>query len=167
MRLASADVAAPFVVDVLARDGSAWVRASTDSMTPLLRAGDRLRLVSVDPTRIRPGDLVAYRRGAHLIVHRVLLADAAGLVTKGDALPGRDAPVGWEAVVGRVVALTDTGHRAHDLTGVGWRLVGRATARLSRLAEVVAAGGAPPTGWRRVGWMLARLPVHVLARAVR
>lgn len=165
MRLASADVAAPFVQDVLARDGSAWVRESTDSMTPLVRAGDRLRLAPIDRAHVHPGDVVAYRRGPHLIVHRVLACDAAGVVTKGDALPSRDEPVPWHAVVGRVVTLTaGAGGRQHELTAFPWPLLGRLVAWLSRLAEAV---GAKATPWRRAGWLLARLPVHVIARVAR
>jgi hypothetical protein len=164
MRLASADVAAPFVQDVLARDGAAWVRESTDSMTPFVRSGDRLRLAPIDPVHIRPGAVVAYRRGAHLIVHRVLACDANGVVTKGDALPSRDAPVPWAAVIGRVVTLAAAGDRQHDLTAFPWPPLGRLVAWLSRLAETV---GAEATPWRRAGWVLARLPMHVIARVAR
>jgi hypothetical protein len=163
MRLASADVAAPFVLDVLARDGSAWVHEVSESMAPLVRAGDRLRLAPIDRARVRPGDLVAFRRGDLLIVHRVLACDAAGLVTKGDALPRRDATVPWEAVVGRVVTIADARGRLLDLTGLPWRPVGRLLAWSSRLAEAASAA----TPWGRAGWVLARLPAHVLARVAR
>lgn len=163
MRLASAGVAAPFVQDVLARDGSAWVRESTDSMTPLVRAGDRLRLAPIDRAHVHPGAVVAYRRGAHLIVHRVLACDATGVVTKGDALPSRDEPVPWQAVIGRVVTLADAGGRQHELTVFPWPLFGCLVAWLSRFAETV--GEATP--WRRAGWLLARLPMHVIARVAR
>src|SRR5687767_15857078 len=105
MRLASADVAAPFVLDVLARDGSAWVRELSESMAPLVRAGDRLRLAPIDRARLRRGDLVAFRRGGLLVVHRVLEHHAGGVVTKGDALALRDEGIPWEALVGRVVTL--------------------------------------------------------------
>jgi hypothetical protein len=160
MRLASAEVAAPFVLDVLARDGSAWVREVSDSMAPLIRAGDRLRLAPIDRARVRAGDLVAFRRGSLVIVHRVLARDAAGLVTKGDALPWRDEAVPWNAMVGRVVAIADARGRVVDLTAWPWRPVGRLLAWSSRLAEAAAP-------WSRAGWVLARLPAHVLARVGR
>jgi hypothetical protein len=159
MRLASRDVATPFVHDVLAHDGSVWVRESSDSMAPLVRASDRLRLVPLDGARIRPGQLLAYRRGAHLVVHRVLTTSRTATVTKGDALPERDAPVGRQAILGRVVAVVGAGERVHDLTRLRWRIAGRLVAWCSRLAEAVSGS--------RIAWALARLPVHVLARLAR
>lgn len=160
MRLASADVAAPFVLDVLARDGSAWVRESSDSMAPLVRAGDRLRLAPIDRARLHPGDLVAFRRDAVLIVHRVLECHAAGVVTKGDALSRRDEAVGWESLVGRVVTLENARGAHTDLTAFPWRRLGRLLAWCSRRAEAMSS----TTSWGRVGWVLTRLPAHVLAR---
>lgn len=164
MRLASADVAAPLVVEILAGGGFAWVRESTDSMAPLVRAGDRLRLAAVDRAHVRPGDVVAYQRGACLVVHRVLACDERGVVTKGDALPERDEPVDWETVVGRVVTVA-AGGKLREVTGFPWPLVGWLLAILSRLGEAAApaAGGR----WRLLAWRLSRAPVHIVARMVR
>lgn len=161
MRLASADVAAPFLLDVLARDGMAWVRESTDSMAPLVRAGDRLQLAPVERGRIRPGDLVACRVEARLIVHRVLTRDASGVVTKGDALPARDGALPWGAVVGRVVAMAGENGRVHDLTAFPWPALGRVLARLSPVGD-----GPSGTGGG-AGGMLARAVAHLVARVIR
>ena len=165
MRLASADVAAPFVPDVLAREGSAWVRESTDSMAPLVRAGDRLLLAPIDRRSVRGGDLVAFRGDARLIVHRVVARGRAGVVTKGDALPSRDTEVPWTELVGRVVSLTDVRGRVHDLGSPAWSLVGRLVGRLSVLAEAFASP--PERWWRRAGWVMLRLPVHLFAWLLR
>jgi hypothetical protein len=40
------------------------------SMVPFLRAGDRVRIVGVEPRDLRLGDLIAFWRGEDLIVHR-------------------------------------------------------------------------------------------------
>jgi signal peptidase I len=165
MRLASADVATPFVPDVLARDGFAWVRESSDSMAPLIRPGDRLRLAPIDRSSLQQGDVVAYRRGPHLIVHRVIVRQRDGVITKGDALPHRDTALPWDALVGRVVALVDVGGRVHDLSSGPWSAVTRLVAPLSRLGEACAAP--PDRWWRRAGWATLRLPVHLCAWVLR
>jgi signal peptidase I len=164
MRLASADVAAPFVSDVLARDAVAWVRTSSESMAPLLRPGDRLRLVRVDRETIRPGDLIAYRRATSLVVHRVIARAADGVVTKGDALPHADTRVPWPAVVARVGGIVDAGGRTHELDAARWRAINRLAAALSRLGAVV---GPPDRSWRRPAWAALRGPMHLGAWVLR
>ena len=164
--MASADIAAPFVSEMLARDGRAWVRESSDSMAPLVRRGDRLCLAPVDRAGVRSGSLVAYLRGAQLVVHRVLARHVAGVVAKGDALPERDGLVRWEAVLGRVVTVADDrGRTLHDLSSLSWSVVGYALALCSRLGEAVAQ--ARPARARRAAWLLTRAPAHLLARVLR
>jgi signal peptidase I len=165
MRLASADAAAVFVSDLLMREGTAWVRAVSGSMAPLILPGDRLRLALADPATLRPGDVVVYGRRRELVVHRVVARSGDGVVTKGDALPGRDAWLSGAAVLGRVVALSCVGGRVHDLSALRWSLVGRLVAWLSRLGERCAAP--PHRWWRRLGWGALRLPVHVCAWLLR
>jgi hypothetical protein len=169
MRLASAEITASFVVATLARDGAVWARESSDSMGPLVRTGDGLRLAAVERAGVVPGTLVAYRRDSRLIVHRVLAVGPAGIVTKGDGLESRDAPIAWDAVVARVVAVAGPRGRLTDLTAFPWPMLGRLFAVLSRMAEAVAPPPlpAPPSWWRRPAWRLARLPFHVVARMVR
>jgi hypothetical protein len=132
-------------------------------MAPLVRAGDRLRLAPVDRAHVHCGDLLAFRRGELIIVHRVLSTNPVGVVTKGDALFRRDELVGWDAIVGRVVTLANARGRRCQLTAFPWPLLGRLLAASSRLGEAVAGSSA----WRRVGWLLARLPAHTIARIVR
>jgi hypothetical protein len=158
MRPASAEIAAPFVVETLGREGSVWVRESSDSMGPLLRRGDRLRLAPVERAQILPGTLVAYHGGPHLIVHRVLACIAAGVVTKGDALDHRDEPVAWEAIVARVVTIEGPRGRRIELTAAPWPALGRLLAGLSRRADAHRA---------RATWLLLRLPFHLVAWIAR
>ncbi len=164
MQPASAEMTVPFVVDTLARERAVWVRERTDSMAPLVRAGDRLQLASADPRHVHAGPLVAFRSGAALVVHRVLACSAAGVVTKGDALAHRDHPVPWDAVVARVIAVAHGPH-VRTLDRFPWPALGRAFAALSRLAETTAPSG--PSRWRRSAWRLARAPFHVVARLSR
>lgn len=55
------------------------------SMTPFLHAGDRVRIVAVDPGRLRLGDVIAFWRGPDLVVHRFAGWAGPGLLReKGD-----------------------------------------------------------------------------------
>jgi signal peptidase I len=168
MRLASAEVAPSFVLELLTRDGAAWVRESSDSMAPLIRPGDRLRLVPIHGNGPRRGDVVAYRRDTELIVHRVLAHDARGVLTKGDALPHRDPVTATDALVGRVVTVVTPSGRRLELDTPRWRVVGGLLAGCSWAGERAAsATGEPATGVRRPAWMLTRLAAHVVAWVAR
>lgn len=160
MRLASAEMAAPFVHDALARDGAVWVHESSDSMAPLVRAGDRLHLTRTAFADIRPGQLVAYERGGQLVVHRVLSRGPAGLVTKGDGLSGRDAPVAASDVLGRVTTIVTRDGRTIRLDGSRWRALGRLLALASRASAWTASS-------RSLAWKLTRLPAHLAAWSAR
>jgi hypothetical protein len=166
MQPAAAEMTPSFVVDTLGRERTVWVRERTDSMAPLVRAGDRLQLASADRRHIHPGTLVAFRSGAVLVVHRVLGCDVAGVVTKGDALPHRDQPVPWAAVVARVIAVAHR-DRVRTLDRFPWPAVGRALAAASRVAEAVAPAPPGRAWWRRPAWRLARLPAHLVAWIAR
>ena len=100
-----ADFAVPLALDVLARGESLWVREASPSMLPLIQPGDELRLAPFDARQIGGGSVIAYERGARLVIHRVLAASGSGVVAKGDALASPDPLVPWDRVVARVVAL--------------------------------------------------------------
>ena len=152
MASTTAGPAAPFVSDVLAREGTLWVRAASTSMAPLIRAGDALRLVPLDHAGARAGMVVAFRRGDELVVHRVLRCASAGPVTKGDALPEPEAPLAPRDLVGRVVAVRTPRGRTR-------RLDGPVSARVERwLAALAARAPRHPMAWKA-----HRLPFHLLA----
>jgi hypothetical protein len=107
------------------RDGT--VRVEGESMRPALRPGQRLA-VDFAPERLARGDVLVFRQGDALLVHRMLwrsraLEGRVRLRTRGDGVPDLDPPVDLDRVVGRVVAFEDDG---------SWR-----SAR-SRLARIYA-----------------------------
>ncbi len=71
--------------------------------------GDLLLIRGTDPTEIKLGDVIVYRRGSDLIVHRVveIRADNANnlmFITKGDANMWFDSPpVRSDQIVGKVL----------------------------------------------------------------
>jgi signal peptidase I len=147
-----ADAALDFVQMLLAREGSAWVRAASCSMQPLIQPGDELLLSPLHSGAARPGMIVAYQRDGILIVHRLLQAMSEALVTRGDALPTADAPVSARALVARVVAIRPPGRRVLDLGRAPWPLIGAALAGVGRLP------GANPVVWKAL-----RVPFYLAA----
>ena len=92
--------------EAVRRFGSHQVRVGGRSMLPAIWPGDCVTIRAVPHDAIGAGDVVGIRRGATLVVHRVVewVALPAGLhiVTRGDALPQADAPMPVACVVGRV-----------------------------------------------------------------
>lgn len=78
------------------------VVVASASMAPVLSEGSLVLLE--DPANVACGDIVAFHDGSHLICHRVVSINEAGmLITQGDANARADAkPVSLRDVVGRV-----------------------------------------------------------------
>ncbi|MFI5339009.1 MAG: hypothetical protein ACHQ7N_04130 [Candidatus Methylomirabilales bacterium] len=163
-----ADVATPFLVELLARHGAVWVREASRSMSPLIRPGDEVRLVPLEPLRITRGALIAWQQEERLLLHRVLAWDKAGVITKGDALASPDPLVGWDDVVARVAALRRAGMPSVDLDTFPWPLVNRLLGALSAIAgrlRVEENIGGIPALVRHLAWKSLRVPFH-LARCL-
>lgn len=94
------------------------------SMRPLLRCGDEVQVVAVQPTHLQMGDIVVVLRDGALITHRLLARDAQGWRTRGDSCRWLDPPVADAAIVGRVVAVV-RGGAVIDLQALVWRLANR------------------------------------------
>lgn len=76
------------------------------SMEPVLQTGDVVVVIrKVKPEELSVGDIVVYRRGSSLVIHRVVSLGPSGLVTKGDNNWAPDPPVPYEAVVGKVLSV--------------------------------------------------------------
>jgi len=161
---AKAAVATSLVMEVLARDGEAWVREATLSMSPLIRPGDEVRLVRPDPGRINRGALIACQRGEGLVLHRVLARTDAGVVIKGDALASPDPPVGWEQVVAGVAALRRAGKPEADLNVFPWPVINHALGVIAAIAcrvPVENGGGGARSFLTRLAWKSLRLPFYL------
>ena len=76
------------------------------SMEPTLQTGDVVVVIRrVGPEELSVGDIVVYRRGGSLVIHRVVSIGPSGLVTKGDNNWAPDPPVPYEAVAGKVLSV--------------------------------------------------------------
>ncbi len=118
--------------ELLARGGRVWRSVTSDSMAPLLRAGDRI-LVEPCAGRVRWGDVIVFRSAAGPMVHRALGIRHGGaspqIIEKGDANPFAGT-VEVAAVVGRVCRRDRDGSPVDLLHGRG-RLVQVALTTLS------------------------------------
>lgn len=164
------DVEPLFAGEVLRREGAVWVREASPSMCPFIRPGDELRLTPADPARIVRGALVASERANRLVVHRVIACDAAGVLTKGDALVAPDPATPWALIVARVVALRRPSGRVVSLDAFPWPLVNRGlgwvAALAGRPAHEASATGARALA-RRALWKLSRVPFHLAGLVLR
>jgi hypothetical protein len=109
-------------VELMGRAGrNGTVRVQGISMLPTLEPG-RILVVDFTPARLRMGDVLLFRQGGILVVHRFLghvTSRSAGpcLRTRGDGRPDLDPPLRDEDVLGRVIAV-ERGGRLRSLDGV-------------------------------------------------
>jgi hypothetical protein len=99
------------LAELLVRGESATFRVAGSSMRPTIVAGDVITVRGVDPAELRVGDIVAFRRGNSLCVHRIidLARSPGGLLvfrTAGDGNPGDDGIQSGDALIGRVSHVT-------------------------------------------------------------
>ena len=93
-------------LDVLKKFGRLRLRAWGESMLPSVWPGDVLTVKRRRPEQLERGNIVLYRRGERLFIHRVTGIQEAGgerwVVTQGDATPHSDPPVAASEVLGCV-----------------------------------------------------------------
>ncbi len=82
---------------------------ATGSMKPAIDPGDIIVTKSINPEKIKPGDIITYRvNGAIPVTHRVVRLEKSNgsllFVTKGDANKGDDPePVSADRIIGKMV----------------------------------------------------------------
>src|SRR5665213_1547545 len=88
--------------------GEQLLSVQTGSMAPTLQPGDAVVVEPVQPSDLRPGDVISYQspRSAQLIItHRLVSIDrrSGWLTTEGDALHTPDPTFAPRLLVGRVI----------------------------------------------------------------
>jgi signal peptidase I len=125
-------------------NGSACFRVLGASMFPWIRSGDFVFVRRSTFESASAGEVILFERNQRLFVHRVLrrLADESArrtrslLITKGDALDGKDAPISEAEFLGRVTRI----HRRQrhiDLEFLGRILLGRFLAFVSPASSLL------------------------------
>jgi hypothetical protein len=103
------------IADALKRRGRISLRVHGTSMQPWVRPKDIALIRKISIENVRCGDVVLFRRDAHLLVHRIVekrgSLDTAQIFSKGDAHPTSDGVVHERELLGRVVRIYRNGRR--------------------------------------------------------
>jgi hypothetical protein len=103
-------------------------------MLPWVRPQDIALIRQTAIENVRCGDIVLFRRGDHLFVHRIVKkqgpVEAGQLLAKGDAHPTTDGILLEQELLGRVVRIYRDGHRI-DLDAPGQLALGLFISQLS------------------------------------
>lgn len=98
--------------EVFEKHGEGWFRIISGSMWPLIEAQDRILAERVDPSEVRPGDIILFKNCHVLVTHRVIrIFKRAGktvIIQKGDA-GGSAGTIAPESILGKVVAIEKNG----------------------------------------------------------
>lgn len=154
----------------MARGDQPALTLTSDSMAPLLRTGDQIRIAPAAVDGLQPGDIVTFiddSDAVQLMTHRfwgsVRQADQTLIVTRGDRPLWFDRPFMAGRLVGRAVARLRHGRELRLDTGSGgWLnrrlagLAGRDIAQLAgvertELARIVTAVAGDPAGTAAAG----------------
>ena len=116
--------------EVNRRFGSLQLLVSGSSMVPALRPGDVLHVNHSEVGNLVEGDIVVFRRAGRLIAHRAMSTPSKSgrglLVTQGDRVNRKDAPIVGPELLGRVVAIERNGERTSPRPRFGRsRAIGR------------------------------------------
>ncbi len=149
-------------VELMGRTGPRGrVRVRGESMRPTLTAGQELE-IEFQPSRPSRGDMLVFRQGRDLLVHRCLGPARAvpgcesGFRTRGDGVPELDPTLNRQDVVGRVIAFAD-GKRWCSTRDRPARVYAWMVAWHARFWGAVAAG--LRVADRRTPWSLRPLAV--------
>ena len=134
-RVRRSDIFGAVIDEALSNGTVVRFRAEGESMYPTIRDGELITVAAVSTREVVRGDVLLCRHGIRVLAHRVVGVTPCGTARffelRGDAKASCDAPVGADAVVGRVVGVRRNGRVIP--------LFGRA-ARLRHKARAAAAG---------------------------
>lgn len=131
------ELLAPLLRDLAGADKLGVIPVRGTSMYPMLREGDRVRLVPAMAKEIRFGDIVVRMGASGPIIHRFVgwwwTRQGWRMLTKGDGVRVFDPLLRADGLVGRVVARVRAGE-VQRLEGMGVRFRERGRAAVSFVA---------------------------------
>ncbi|HID87110.1 MAG TPA: signal peptidase I [Anaerolineae bacterium] len=137
-------VAGHLIRERMAKGTTFRFRVISNSMAPMIRAGDRVTVSRVGVEDLRRGDIVLYVVGETFHTHRLLSVrredGAMFLVTKGDNALSPDQPWREEQLLGKVVAI-GRGERWVDLESRPWRAANRLLGALAQWEVALLRAG--------------------------
>jgi signal peptidase I len=150
--------------------GMLRLTVASDSMRPLLRAGDGVVVQPIDPYALQPGDVIVAQRSGEWITHRLVAVDERGWHMHGDNTRYGDEAASASEIVGRVIAI-ERGAHTIDLQQPRWHAIGRRINRVQRvqlkiLATMRGLGGTRSNGAKRALAALINWPFQVMVRVI-
>jgi signal peptidase len=140
------------------------------SMNPILKAGDRLEIVSCKGQKFRPGDVIVFipPGGDSKVIHRVVDMDSQGIRTRGDNCTDIDP---WilkpEQVLGRVVCARRRNKRLRVFGGPMGRLAATVVRAINWIDSSVSELLRPPyKRLARIGFFKQLIPERVEPQVV-
>jgi signal peptidase I len=91
----------------------------SNSMKPLIAAGDQIIAEITYPDRIKRGDVIVIRRNTDFLTHRAIYKNRGSWITKGDNNTLPDTPIPTDKRIGRVIAIASE-TQAIDLQARKW-----------------------------------------------
>ena len=126
--------------ELLRSSGTLRLRVTGWSMLPAVWPGDTLVIERIESGAVAEGDIVLFARDRRVFAHRVLAkgnpAGDSTILTRGDAMPQPDPPVGDRDLLGRVVFILRNGKCIEPSRTP--RLSERALSALVRNSEIAA-----------------------------
>jgi signal peptidase I len=126
--------------EILRSSGTLRLKVMGWSMLPAVWPGDTLVIERVASAAISEGDIVLFGRDRRLFAHRVVETSSppgnAQLLTRGDAMPQPDQPVGDRDLLGKVTYIVRNGKWIEPSRVP--RFSERAVAALVRSSEIAA-----------------------------
>jgi len=103
-----ASLIASLFIQAVREGQSLWFRVVSNSMFPVMRVGDEVRIQPAKAYEIRPGEIAAFETANGLVIHRIIswqqTQESVRLLQMSDA----ELLSGWvkeQAVVGKVVCI--------------------------------------------------------------
>jgi signal peptidase I len=113
--------------DVLSHGCRLRFKAKGWSMLPFIRNGATVTVESVGPRRLRVGDVIMYKAGAGITMHRIVEIRSAAeehyLLTRGDVFWGPAEMIPDSSVIGQVVK-TEIHGEVRSISNPFWRWLG-------------------------------------------
>lgn len=124
------DIDAPIMASLLRRSlergETPRLEISSNSMSPLLRRGDKILLEAITPEQLKSGDIITLVWPESLVTHRYWAKEgephAPRMLTRGDRPLVFDKPWPTEALIGRVNGRFRNGRTLSLTNGIGLRL---------------------------------------------
>jgi signal peptidase I len=124
-QIINSDVAILLIKEGLAKGLGSEFQIISNSMHPVLKIGDKIKIKKASLKDLICGDIVIYKLNGRLIAHRFLyLKDEKSFICRGDNISIIDQPVANDSLIGKVTSIANKNYRINLETKI-WRITSR------------------------------------------